>query len=492
MIQQHPIFDTPLAEQFSLAYQPKVQNHQIVALEALLRPKLVPPEEFFSAIEDTIALDLAVIGNCMADVQQHQLKIAVSINIHPSSVANHAFVQQAIAAVRGYNIVFELVEYDEVDMCDVFLSHIQQLKAAGIRISVDDFGKDFATTELALSINADEVKFDMSWLEGIDTNFIQFKHISYLYCTIRSYCTDRIIFEGVETQRQKDLIDVFAENPIYQGYYFYKPMTMNELFSLTEFVNENRLLHAEGHNNLDLSMDYGLYNFIRENDVEDLYSEEVNGYLKKHDELGLIYNPDVQVSIQNLKNVYFSRSSAVHNGVISLFDSTSKVIVFRNEEGIVTYDNQAHQDARGYSTLGLNPKRMVAKDPAYELFLKLDKKLLDDTSKLYMKNVEFYEGQKYDVLREKLSYNNRQFIAVTTSSVADGLAYGKEKDDLTKCYTRSFIKTHVNSYDGRLVAFLDMNGFKKINDTFGHTTGDKCLVDFVCLTRSFLRRKDIL
>jgi len=73
-------------------------------------------------------------------------------------------------------------------------------------------------------------------------------------------------------------------------------------------------------------------------------------------------------------------------------------------------------------------------------------------------------------------------------------------DTLTGCYNRGYglelldrqIKLSHRSKSPLLLAFLDIDGFKAINDTFGHDEGDKVLKEVVKLLKSTLREIDII
>ncbi|GAG47570.1 unnamed protein product, partial [marine sediment metagenome] len=73
-------------------------------------------------------------------------------------------------------------------------------------------------------------------------------------------------------------------------------------------------------------------------------------------------------------------------------------------------------------------------------------------------------------------------------------------DSLTGCYNRRYglelldrqIKLSHRSKSPILLAFLDIDGFKAINDTFGHEEGDKVLKEVVELLKSTLREIDII
>lgn len=69
-------------------------------------------------------------------------------------------------------------------------------------------------------------------------------------------------------------------------------------------------------------------------------------------------------------------------------------------------------------------------------------------------------------------------------------------DALTGCYSRHFIDEKIQAFQtsGKsfAVAFLDMDGLKKINDRDGHAAGDRLLIYFSKQLRARLRDGDLL
>jgi diguanylate cyclase (GGDEF)-like protein len=73
-------------------------------------------------------------------------------------------------------------------------------------------------------------------------------------------------------------------------------------------------------------------------------------------------------------------------------------------------------------------------------------------------------------------------------------------DELTGCFNRRAFKNmavHVlevcrRTGAGATLAYFDLNGFKQINDSYGHAEGDRALVEFVNALRAGIRSTDLV
>lgn len=477
---------------FYLLYQPKVREKQIVALEALLRP--LAPEvnvfEYIASRKDTVCLDEEVIQLCLKDIATFNITIPVSVNIHPSSILDDNFIQFATEKLTDKNVIIELVEYQHIDIDSHFISNAKILKKHNIKVSVDDFGKDFARTDIAIAIEADEVKFDRALVQDINNNYIKFKHLCFLYSKIKTLCTHNIVFEGVETKEQKDLIELFAEKPIIQGFYYYKPMPLQKVVDLNLFSGDLEN-HTKSFSKIDgTDLDYLLYQAAKKKELDLGDKEAITRFIQKNDILGLVHNDNPDITLTNLRDIYFNDSSVLRNGIMSLIDSNEKLVIIRNSNGVVIYDNKAHQHVLGDTTLvGIKPKDIIESSPDYQLCIDQDRQLIFNENALYHIDEEDFNGDKYHTIREKLTYNNRHFVITNVCPYNKGLT-NITKDNLTGCQTREFLNQDLGLYNNCLLAFLDLNGFKKVNDSFGHEAGDQCLIEFTCILRSMLRDRD--
>lgn len=101
-----------------------------------------------------------------------------------------------------------------------------------------------------------------------------------------------------------------------------------------------------------------------------------------------------------------------------------------------------------------------------------------------------------------LSYDQRRIIGIIFNSIDEQKRYlleligQAETDSLTGAFNRSAIERTVNQMaagsEGNAFIMMDLDGFKGIDDTFGHDIGDKMLLDVVGKLRQGLRKEDVI
>ena len=121
-----------------------------------------------------------------------------------------------------------------------------------------------------------------------------------------------------------------------------------------------------------------------------------------------------------------------------------------------------------------------------ELEEKIGKKLIEDTI------VEYKTDEKIFVFE----VNIKKVKEYTLLSFQDITHLQKELflDTLTGVYTRKYFRTIFDKFLNKklCVIFLDIDNFKKINDTYGHAVGDNVLEHIATILKSNLRNDDII
>ncbi len=101
------------------------------------------------------------------------------------------------------------------------------------------------------------------------------------------------------------------------------------------------------------------------------------------------------------------------------------------------------------------------------------------------------DRQQMDALSKQVSRLNVELKEVKTKAMTDGLtkAYNREAFD---SYIRKIVDRNTIKQSPFSLLMLDIDDFKKINDTYGHQIGDRVLVALVKKCTEFIRDEDFL
>jgi diguanylate cyclase (GGDEF)-like protein len=105
---------------------------------------------------------------------------------------------------------------------------------------------------------------------------------------------------------------------------------------------------------------------------------------------------------------------------------------------------------------------------------------------------DFFSYENYKLLQVIAGHIG---LAITNASLHAEVRRMVITDNLTTLYSRSYLDEQVNTmqkkdFCGALI-MLDIDYFKKINDTFGHQVGDKVLIQVSQIIKSSIRDSDI-
>jgi len=118
-------------------------------------------------------------------------------------------------------VVFEITERASLHRVTGLQKTLQELRAAGFRLAVDDLGAGYAGLTSMAQLEPEYVKLDMALIRGIHTNATQQKLVQSMV-NVCQQLDKLVIAEGVEDEAEHDTLrDMGCD--LLQGYFFAKP-----------------------------------------------------------------------------------------------------------------------------------------------------------------------------------------------------------------------------------------------------------------------------
>jgi diguanylate cyclase (GGDEF)-like protein len=228
-----------------LVYQPVVDldGGGVEGLEALARwdyqGREVPPSEFIPVAERTGVIGALTVwalneaGRQVAGWSRSRPQLLqVSVNVSPQQVMDPSFVGTVTSVInqhglRRTQLVLEITESSLLTDVDAARAVLAELRLAGVRIALDDFGVGFSSLSQLHAIELDILKIDRSFIDRLDTDPRQ---VRFLRSLLR-LGTDlglQVVAEGVERQAQLDLLRELGCRLV-QGYLLAHPLPPDQV-----------------------------------------------------------------------------------------------------------------------------------------------------------------------------------------------------------------------------------------------------------------------
>lgn len=247
-----------LEKRFCCAFQPKVdiRTKEIKGIEALVRLRddegvIQAPGTFINLavelglIDELTHLVLAEIVKSIDLINEtFGADTTISINVAAKQAGNPEFMRpfaQALEAT-GYPRRF-MIEVTE----DAFVAktHFQTeilpiFRKLGVGISIDDFGIGYSSLSALADITADEIKIDRSFITDIH-NRPRSQGILRAIESLSEALGMTVIAEGIETFEELAYLQAATKIRYAQGYYFHRPIFLEELKPAVSAVSETRI-----------------------------------------------------------------------------------------------------------------------------------------------------------------------------------------------------------------------------------------------------------
>ena len=229
-----------------LAFQPEISlsSGEIVGVEALARWDRpghgpVPPIEFIALAEETglirslTSLTLRLALDEVQAWQEQGMHVPISVNLSGRVVADRSLPNEvgALLEQRGLSadsLVLEITETAVISDRKGAFEVLQQLRAAGVLIELDDFGSGFTSFGVLRDLPLDGLKIDRTLVT--DTTDGGPRLLAATIESARSLGL-KVVAEGIEDATTLALVRQLGCDTA-QGYHLGRPMTSEAVRSL--------------------------------------------------------------------------------------------------------------------------------------------------------------------------------------------------------------------------------------------------------------------
>lgn len=230
---------------FTVEFQPIVggPDHSVlVGWEALVRwsdatlgavspDAFIPLAEEWGLIDDIGRLVLRRACRDLAELRAGLSRddLMVSVNVSAPQLFRPDFADFVLDTLRaaglpGACLCLEITETLLVDRAAEVLETVERVRAAGVRIVMDDFGTGYASLETLLRLPVDGVKIDRSLVTRLGDEEGATRQLGHLLDLLRSLGMAYLVAEGVETPDQEAALRSIG-CPYAQGWLHGRPAT---------------------------------------------------------------------------------------------------------------------------------------------------------------------------------------------------------------------------------------------------------------------------
>ncbi|MFK4754500.1 bifunctional diguanylate cyclase/phosphodiesterase [Oceanobacter antarcticus] len=245
---EQEINDALTANQFTLAYQPKIslRDYHTTGVEALIRwhhPEkgFVSPDRFIPVAEETgqiLAIGRWVLERSCTEMRAllqsgalpENARIAVNLSARQFAAPDLETVISQVLQESGLspsNLELEITESTLMLDVESAIATMASLQAIGVRFAIDDFGTGYSSLAYLKRLPIEVLKVDRSFVLDIpdDTNDMA---ITAAVIAMAHKLGIIVVAEGVESEDQVN----FLRNNLCdegQGYLFSRPLTLQQL-----------------------------------------------------------------------------------------------------------------------------------------------------------------------------------------------------------------------------------------------------------------------
>ena len=246
--------------QFVLHYQPQIEldSMSIVGYEALVRwqhPEfgLIYPDRFIPIAERSGFI--ISLGNEVVALACQQLAVwvaqgtveRVAVNVSALQLSQPQFSDRVLNEIQSnglepWQLELEITETAIFEQEQIAVASLERLRAAGLTVSLDDFGKGYAGFAHLNALPVNKLKIDRSLIAELSNSHDDSLIVSSTI-TLAKRLSLKVVAEGVETPEQLVYLRL-ANCDLVQGYHFSRPLTAEQVADFQQQFRQNNRVSA--------------------------------------------------------------------------------------------------------------------------------------------------------------------------------------------------------------------------------------------------------
>ncbi len=250
----------------ALHYQPifDIATGRVTGAEALMRwhspshgqvsPALfVPILERSRLIHDAGLWALSTACRDAAAWAEAGLDLTVAVNVSARQIQDRRLSQAVLRSLARNGLAANRLELELTEtaaMADMASTRalFSDLRAQGVRLSIDDFGAGYSNLNYLRSLPFDKLKIDRQFVVDVDTRGDSQAICRGIAALAQGLGLD-LLAEGVEREEEADMLRNLGCR-LFQGYYFGRPMPSDQFIAFVEDGERHRMLSSPVHRQL--------------------------------------------------------------------------------------------------------------------------------------------------------------------------------------------------------------------------------------------------
>ncbi|MFI3254191.1 MAG: GGDEF domain-containing phosphodiesterase [Eubacteriales bacterium] len=235
-------------EEFLVYLQPQMSlaDGSVMGAEALIRRldkkenKMIFPDEFIPIYEQKSIIrhvDIFVLNKvCQLQAQWEKQgkRIPISVNLSRVTLIEYDIVNTVAKICDNHGIPHDLIIIEITERIglienEVATTLIDEFRAKGFKISLDDFGCAYSNIVTLANISVDEVKIDKSLVDNLLENEKNQIIVQSMIGMCNRFQNTHTLAEGIEKAEQADLLREYGCSFV-QGYLYSRPIPNEEFF----------------------------------------------------------------------------------------------------------------------------------------------------------------------------------------------------------------------------------------------------------------------